>query len=82
MKLSDFVLLTLEEKGHMCLRTGSLLAKRTTGTHLVFLFQIESFYVEMLCCLKSKELEEVRMFEGVAPLTPYLDTIKIDDIFK
>ena len=81
MKLSDFILLSLEEKGHTALHEGILIGKRSNRKHLIFLFQIDAFYIEMFCNLDSRLMEEVRVFDETKLLTPYLDAIKIDDLF-
>lgn len=81
MKLSDFILLSLEQKGYVALHEGILLAKRTNDQHLVFLFQIDAFYAEMHCNLESRVMEEVRVFDETKLLNPYLEAIQIDDLF-
>lgn len=81
MKLSDFILLSLEEKGQTALHEGILIGKRTNGQHLIFLFQVDAFYIEMFCNLESRIMEEVRVFDKTKLLTPYLEAIKIDDLF-
>lgn len=81
MKLSDFILLSLEEKGHVALHDGILIAKRVNHDHLIFLFQIDAFYIEMFCNLETRLLEEVRVFDETKLLTPYLEAIPIDDLF-
>ena len=82
MTLSDFILLSLEQKGYVALHEGVLVAKRTTTEHLIFLFQINTFYLEMFCSLKSRSIEEMRMFDETKLLNPYLETIEINDLFK
>ena len=82
MKLSEFILLGLEEKGHIALHEGILIGKRTYEDYLVFLFRIDEFYIELFCNLQSKAMEEVRVFNGIKLLTPYLESIKIDDLLS
>jgi hypothetical protein len=82
MKLSDFLLLSLEQKGKIALHEGVLIGKRTTNTHLIFLFQIDRFYIELFCNLESRLMEEVRMFNETKPLSPYIETIPIDDLLR
>ena len=82
MNLSDFILLSLEQKGRVALHKGVLVAKRSTSSHLIFLFQINKFYVEMFCSLESKTIEEIRMFDATKLLNPYLETIQIDDLLR
>lgn len=80
MNLSDFIQLSAEGKKTMVLHTGILIAKRQTGEGPVFLFQLESLYVEVYCHAATKAIEEYRAFTGTALLAPYLDSIAIDDL--
>ena len=49
---------------------------------MVFLFQLESYYVETYCNVKSKAIEEYRIFGNSTPLNPYLDAISLDDLLN
>ena len=82
MKLSDFILLSLEQKGNVALHEGILVGKRTLGQHLVFLFQLGSFYVELFCNIDNRQMEEVMVFDKVHLLNPYLEAIPIDDLLQ
>ncbi|HZF63131.1 MAG TPA: hypothetical protein VEZ55_01535 [Chitinophagaceae bacterium] len=81
MKLSDFVLLSWEEKEYVALHESILVGKRVNESYVLFLFQKEDFYIEMVCNRKSRMLEEVLVFDSPKALTPYLNSIKIDDLF-
>lgn len=80
MKLSDFILLDAEEKKLAVLHRGVLVAKRTDYKSMVFLFQLPDYYVETFCNVESKTIEEYRMFDTMAPLTPYLESISISGL--
>ena len=82
MKLSDFVRLSWEEKEYVALHEGILVAKRSTDEYLLFLFQKEEFYIEMVCNIKSRMVEEVRVFDTPKLLAPYLETIEISGLFS
>lgn len=82
MKLSDFILLNIDEKQAVALHEGVLIAKRTNQDCLIFLFQMESFYVELFCSLESRMVEEVRIFDATKQLEPYLEEIPIEDLLK
>ena len=82
MKLSDFILLNEEEKKVTVLHQGVLIAKRNTYDSMVFLFQMDSYYVESYCNLENKAIEEFRIFTGLKPLYPYLDAIPLDDLLN
>lgn len=82
MKLSDFILLDVEEKKLAVLHLGVLVGKRTDDASLVFLFQLPNYYVETYCNVESKAIEEFRAFDSVIPLTPYLESIAIGGLLN
>lgn len=82
MKLSDFILMNEKQKKNAVLHQGILLAKRFNSDCLVFLFQLDHYYVEVFCNRDNKEVEEFRMFDDTDPLAPYLETISIDALLN
>jgi hypothetical protein len=82
MKLSDFILLDEEEKKTIVLHEGILIGKRNNYEYQVFLFQLESYYVEAYCNLVYKTIEEYRVFYNTNLLKPYLEAISIEDLLN
>lgn len=82
MKLSDFILLNEEHKKKTVLHEGVLIAKRNMENSLVFLFQMDSYYVESYCNKESKSIDEFRVFNNITPLHPYLDLISIEGLLN
>ncbi|HEU0064322.1 MAG TPA: hypothetical protein VFQ58_04790 [Flavisolibacter sp.] len=82
MKLSDFILLDEEQKKVTVLHQGVLIGKRNTNESLVFLFQMDSYYVESYCNRANKAIEEFRIFTNLKPLHPYLEAIPLDDLLN
>lgn len=82
MRLSEFILLSEEEKKFVVLHHGILVAKRSISPYLVFLFQMDGYYVESYCNVETKGIEEYRVFQHPALLTPYLEEIVIDDLLE
>jgi hypothetical protein len=80
MKLSDFILLNEEEKKLIVLHEGVLIGKRKKPDRIVFLFQLNGFYVETFGDTQTKDIVEFRMFEHTKLLHPYLEAIVIDDL--
>ena len=78
MKLSEFIILSKEEKRSNVLTAGIPLAKRRVLENMVFLFQLPEFYVETYCSIETKEIEEFRVFQNPGYLEPYLKEINID----
>lgn len=77
MKLSTFILLSEKEKQHTLMHEGILVAKRNNTENLIFLFQLEGFYVEVYGNINNKKVEEFRTFSGTEQLHPYLESINI-----
>ncbi|MBL0154870.1 MAG: hypothetical protein IPP93_15855 [Chitinophagaceae bacterium] len=82
MKLSEFIALPEDHKRSTVLTQGVAIAKRELSNQLVFLFQLNEYYVETFCCYKSKEIIEYRVFQNTKQLEPYLDAIRIDDLLN
>lgn len=82
MKLSDFILLNVQEKRHAVLHEGILVAKSKTASTVTFLFGLESFYVEACFNAANKEIEEFRMFHSAQLPQRYLDGIRLDDLLN
>jgi hypothetical protein len=82
MKLSDFILLDEGKKKMVVLHEGILIGKRNKFDYLVFLFQMDNYYVETYCNLKNKAIEEYRVFDNTKLLKPYLEAISIDDLLN
>jgi hypothetical protein len=82
MKLSEFILLNVEEKKSTVLHQGILIAKRSQVDYLVFLFQLDNYYVEAFCHEGNKAIDEFRVSDNTEFLSPYLDSIRIDDLLN
>lgn len=82
MKLSDFTMLNGEEKKHTVLHQGVLIGKIKRAGYIVFLFQLDNFYVETFCNLKTKDVTEYQVFADTKMLQPYLEAIALDDLFR
>jgi len=82
MRLSDFIMLNKEEKKFTVLHLGVLIAKRKTQGDMIFLFQMDHFYVETFCDIETKEMARYRVFTHTKLLQPYLENIAIDGLFS
>ncbi|QEC66950.1 hypothetical protein FRZ67_06425 [Panacibacter ginsenosidivorans] len=82
MKLSEFILLNEADKKKSVMQEGVLLAKRTYPDSIVFLFQLENYYIETYCNTANKVIEEYRVLPGIDALRPYLEAIPIDDLLN
>lgn len=82
MKLSDFILLSEEEKKIAVLHAGVLIGKRRDVDTVAFLFQVDNYYVETFFSSGNRTVMEFRMFDQTTLLQPYLDNIYIDDLLN
>lgn len=82
MKLSEFILLDEAEKKRSMMKQAVPLAKRTYGDVIIFLFQLEDYYVETYCNIADKTIGEYRVLPGINAISHYLDAIPIDDLLN
>jgi hypothetical protein len=80
MILSDFILLSEAEKKTVMLHQGILIAKKANQQFMIFLFQMQAFYVEVFCDKATKETHEFRVFNQINQLDPWLESIPIPDL--
>ncbi len=80
MKLSEFIGLPEDHKRSVVLTQGVAIGKRKLAGQQLFLFQLQEYYVETLCCTKSNEIVEYRVFQNTQQLAPYLEAIHIDHL--
>ena len=82
MKLSDFIMLSEDKKKLILLHQGVLIGKRKRAESIIFLFQLQGFYVETYCNTTTKDVFHYSAFTQTKLLQPYLETIAIDDLFR
>ena len=82
MRLSDFILLDQDEKKKTVLHQGVLIGKRRHQLSMIFLFQLEGFYVETHFDTTNKGIREFRIFDHTELLQPYLELIPLDDLLN
>lgn len=80
MTLHDFKALDDFQKATALVDEGVLIGKRDLLFYLVFLYQVEGFYVEVLYNIKSKKVHKFRAFENTELLDPYLSKIDISEL--
>ncbi len=82
MKLSEFILLDEQEKTSVVLHNGILVGKRKKEALIVFLFQLENYYVETYCNMVNKNVLEFTAFHNTKNLAPYLEAISLDELMN
>ncbi len=80
MKLSEFIMLEETEKNKAVLHHGVLLGKQKEEAQIYFLFQMDQFYVELLCDHLSRKVCRYQAFTDTRFLQPYLDQIQLNGL--
>ena len=82
MKLSEFILLDEGDKKCAVMNNAVALAQRIYPDVIIFLFQLDSYYVEAYCNKESKAIEEYRVLPDTNSIGHYLEGIPIDDLLN
>ena len=82
MKLSEFMLLNEAEKKWSVMNQAVPLAQRSYPDLIVFLFQLEDYYVEAYCNVADKTIEEYRVLPDTNAIRHYLEAIPIDELLN
>jgi hypothetical protein len=77
MTLDEFAGLNETRQDETLLERGTYLADRLYKNFSIFLYQLDSFYVEVYHNLRFDILQGMRCFEDDDALQPYLDRIDI-----
>ena len=76
--LYEFNVLTDIEKANMVLDNGTFMLKRHDDQHVINLYTLSDFYVELYYDQKSNRINKIRSFKSTEPLDPYIDDIEVD----
>ena len=82
MKLSEFILLNEDDKKSAVMKNAVALAQRTYPDLIIFLFQLDDFYIETYCNKASRTIEEYRVLPDTNAIGHYLAAIPIDDLLN
>jgi hypothetical protein len=82
MKLSEFILLNEAEKKHAIMKQAVPLAQRTYSDRVIFLFQLENYYVEAYCNPADNSIEEYCILPDTNAICHYLEAIPIDELLN
>lgn len=80
MTLQQFSLLNEHEQFRNLLVRGVCIAERKTDEHLVLLFQLDRFYVEIYFGAHCDEITDVKLFDDLEELSPYLESVDISKV--
>ena len=81
MSLNEFITLNEDQQAKTAWE-GVFLDLRTSGNHSILLFGLGNFYAELYYEHARNEIVKVISFNSTDALGPYLDLIKIDEIYS
>jgi hypothetical protein len=79
---SQFSLLSFAEQYAIIWDHGVFLGAKKDNDSPSFLYQVNNFYTEVIYNSTLSKIEGIRSFTELEELKPYLDKIKLDDIFE
>jgi hypothetical protein len=82
MKLSEFILLNEAEKKYAIMKQAVPLAQRSYGNRVIFLFQLENYYVEAYCNPADNSIEKYCILPDTNAIYHYLEAIPIDELLN
>jgi hypothetical protein len=82
MKLSEFILLNEGDKRCTVMNNAVALAQRIYPDVIIFLFQLDNYYVEAYCNKANKAIEEYRVLPDTNAISHYLEAIPINDLIN
>lgn len=80
MKLNEFFKLSIDEQVETVSK-GDFLGEREAKPYLIFLFNIGNFYAEVFYDEIKNKITRVKPFKAVRSLEPYLDSLKLEQLF-
>ena len=82
MKLCDFSLLDRCRQTDLLYEQGIYVGKRVVNQHIVVLYQVGSFYVEVIYKKYRCTIHSLYAFSSAAGIDAYLGDINVDDLVK
>jgi hypothetical protein len=82
MRMSEFHLLSYNEKIDLLYQHGVYIGKRKKQHLVKVLYQLDGFYVEIYYKKYRQFINHIRCFTGTERLNPYLFQIDVGDIMK
>jgi len=78
MKLLEFQLLSQDEQIIILYQQGVYIGKKKQGDQTRLLFQLDSFYVEVIYNRYRRSIRNIHISDSISILDPYLEQIKLE----
>lgn len=82
MHFYDFIQLNETEQIEILWYNGEQIGRRKDEDHLILLYQVEGFYVEVFYHNKERVIKKYMSFECTDLLEPYLEKIDLSTVYK
>lgn len=82
MTMKGFKELSDKRKRNILKKIGVYLAERTIFYYRLKLYQINSFYVEVITSKEDKDVNWLKIFDSTEKLYPYLKQIDLSDLTR
>ena len=80
MKMHDFQLLPEEEQIEILYQSGVFIGKQKQAFSIILLYQLESFYVEVVYTKYRNHVKHLHCFDSTEMLEPYLEQIDVENL--
>ena len=82
MHFYEFLQLNETEQIELLWYNGEQIGRRKDEDHLILLYQVEGFYVEVFYHNKERAIKKYVSFECIERLDPYLEQIDLSPIYR
>lgn len=82
MQLSVFRKMSPQDQRELVSREGVMLWERKSRNFSIYLFQLDSFYVELFFFKESGEFATIKPFDNMDELSPYLREIDVGQLLS
>ena len=80
MMLLEFQSLSCHDKISILYKHGVYIGKRKRGHLTLLLYQVDSFYVEVVYVMYRRHIASVKCSDSIAMLDPYLTQIDVEHL--
>jgi len=80
MTMYDFQLLPEQQQVELLYHSGVYIGKRREGISIILLYQLESFYVEVVYRKYRSHVKRLHCFDSTELLDPYLEQIDVENL--
>jgi hypothetical protein len=78
----DFRLLSHQQQVEKLYHDGVFIGKQMNGSRTIVLYQLDSFYVEIIYTKYRYFINSLRIYRSISKLDPYLDEINVGELIK